>query len=182
MVPLAIVNQFKQRRKAVIACALIPLVAFSGLPTYGCICADGHYESRCNAIRCAAHDHSDATSKPASDCRARSCCVQRSAVGHSHSCCQGHAERGDSPHSSQPKTGEPSITGKSCCTPVVRAATVATVASSLQAVDDHRLPAIDAVRLELADSHVGVRPPPHFLADSGPPPDDLVVTLRRLVL
>jgi hypothetical protein len=182
MVPMAIINQLPLRRRAMIACALIPLVAFSGLPAYGCICADGHYEPRCNAIRCAAPDHSDVTSKPASDCCGRSCCAHRSVDGHSHSCCQGHTERDVSSHSSLAQTGAPSITGKSCCTPFVRAATVATVANSMQAVDDHQLPTIDAVTIALADSHIGVRTCPHFLADIGPPPDDLVVTLGRLVI
>lgn len=182
MVPMAIIHRLQLRRRAVIACAMIPLVAFSGLPAYGCICADGHYEPRCNATRCAGHDHSDVKSQSAMGCCGRSCCAKRSADGHPHSCCQRHTERGLASRPAQSKTGEPSMTGKSCCTPVVQAVTVATIASSLQAVDDHQLPAIDAVTVELADSHVGAQPCPRFFADIGPPPDDLVVTLRRLVI
>lgn len=182
MIPLAIIKRLQLRRRAMIACALIPLVAFSGLPAYGCICADGHYELCCNSSRFATSNYCEVTPKAANDCCGRSCCAHRVADGHSRSCCQRKSDHGLTSRPAQTKTGETSITGKSCCTPVVRAATVATVANSLKAVDDHHLPAIGAVTVELADSHVGARPCPHFLADVGPPPDDLVVTLQRLVI
>lgn len=182
MVPMAIIDSLQLRRRAVIACAMIPLVALSGLPAFGCICADGHFEPRCKAVRYAAGDQSNLSLKAARDCCGRSCCAQHSADGPPHRCCQGHPERDVPSYSANARTGAPSITGKSCCTPFVQAAIVATIANSLKAVDDHQLPAIDAVTIAITDSYAGVRSCPHFLADIGPPPDDLVVMLGRLVI
>jgi|GEM_PF-3267582 len=182
MIPLAIIDRLQLQRRAMIACALIPLVAFSSLPAYGCICTDGHFELCCNSSRFATSNYSQVNSKAANDCCGRSCCAHRVADGRSRSCCQRKSNHGLASRTSQTKLGETSITGKRCCTPVARADTLATVANSLKAVDDHHLRAIDDVTVEIADSHIGARPRPHFLADVGPPPDDLVVTLRRLVI
>jgi hypothetical protein len=72
--------------------------------------------------------------------------------------------------------------GKNCCKPVVRAALLPPVVGTVQFADDHHRPAFHAFTLEPAETH-GNSPVDHLVvSDANPPPLDLVITLRRLVI
>ena len=68
-----------------------------------------------------------------------------------------------------------------CCTPIVHEALPTVIASS-QLMDTHQLPALNVPVYELpaslAIANIGHR----IESDTGPPPEDLVVTLQRLVI
>jgi hypothetical protein len=162
---------------------LIPVALFSGQPVHGCICADGHYEFFCRAgHRASEHQESDATSATAESC---SCCHKLDAGKTSHDCCQvatGCCNAAEQRSQDLKRQAPSHFSGKGCCTPVVSDAVELTLTASVQASDGHQFVALVAIMPELPHAEIATHPRRHLLSDTGPPPDDLVVTLRRLVI
>lgn len=153
------------RVRTAVTLAVLPLAIMNGLPlAAGCICADGHYEPVCHAG--VSHAGKGDYSRP--------CCAH-------HSCCKGALP--DCRQCSAPlKDGHGQrVCELPCCTPVVHDA-VPTVVNSSEMLDVQSSPALVVAVIELPSS-VAIAAIGHRIeSDAGPPPDDLVVTLRRLVI
>ncbi len=184
MAPNPMIRWLRSRIRALVAFALIPVALLSGQPVHGCICADGHYEFFCRAgHRASRHqEETDTASTIAESC---SCCHKADAGKTSHDCCKGATGCCDSAkrQSQDPQhPASPYLSGKGCCTPVVSDATERTLTASVQTNGDHQVVALFAIMPELPCSQMDANRCPHLLASTGPPPDDLVVTLQRLVI
>jgi hypothetical protein len=141
------------------ALAIMPLAILNGLPiAEGCICADGHYEPVCRGHLDQSHGD-------------RSCCAKHSCCAGMHTC---HLATGKS--NSQPTLGD------HCCTPLVHQAVPVVsatpqFASASQTADWNAI-AIESptfLSLEMHSSYC-------IEVDTTPPPNDLVVTLQRLII
>ena len=169
--------------RALIALALIPVALLSGQPVHGCICADGHYEFFCRAgHRASGHQEKEAASATTESC---SCCHKPDAGKTSHDCCHGATGCGNTAQQQSQDTerqAHPHLSGKGCCTPVVGSAIERTLTTTVQTDDGHQFVALFAMMPELPHAQMEAHPRRHLLVDTGPPPDDLVVTLRRLVI
>ena len=177
MAPASLFKQLRKSMWALTVCAMLPATVLSGLPAFGCICADGHYELFCQAGHCASE-----AEQQGSGC---TCCASSAAQADGHKCCQRktaccrgtRSQDKNRTHSSGSQVGD-----KGGCTPVIREAAATTLMAIAPTADDHHLPADWIV------SSVQVRVPlelnyaVHLQLDTGPPPDDLVVTLARLII
>jgi hypothetical protein len=183
MAPNTIIMWLRSRVRDLVAIALIPVALLSGQPVNGCICADGHYAYLCRAgHRTARHQESDVASASTESC---SCCHHADVGKTSHDCCTEDADccgsKQQEPQGAQHQV-YPHISSKGCCTPVVSDAVERTLTASVQASDGHQAVALLAMMPDLLHSQLGELPGRHLLTDIRPPPDDLVVTLRRLVI
>lgn len=107
--PLAM-TIFCTRLSAAVAWAMIPLAAWTGMHTTGCVCANGHLKLYCQ--HALAGRHSTAT---AAGYGSTCCCHEEEETD----CCGGRfcCDGGNS--------GESHIGAKSCCNPIVSAPSVA---------------------------------------------------------
>ena len=147
---------------------LAPAVLLSNRPINGCICPDGHFEQNCPRMRV------HVETAPGSCCGC-SCCKDRKSCCEStcKSCC--HSDRNRKP------TG-PEFTRSTCSPAMLSVAVPAVVKVLKNGVDDSApllfdLPALDSV---IARSQTGRYVP--FDIDTGPPPTDLVMVLRHLLI
>jgi hypothetical protein len=153
---------------------MVPLAFWNGSPTFGCICADGHFETNCPALAARMREDAQQQSKSPACC---GCCAdsgldsKASSVCSEPQCCE-HSDSSD----------EPQMGGKNCCKPVVRAPLLPPVVGTVQFADDHHLPALHAFTLKSAATLVATPDDHLVVSDIYPPPNDLVITLRRLVI
>lgn len=154
---------------------MVPLVILNGLPAGGCICADGHYEPFCHGCASRAAHRVETNASAHRSCCQRACCAGRTAINAKRSCCKSCCQR-----TSTRTPNVPSVNGP-CCTPVAQNPATPVVKVSPATVDHQGLSlfvvATDLPSLAIAAHHG--RP---VEIDMGPPPDDLVVTLRRLII
>jgi hypothetical protein len=178
MIGISRVRAIHRRLNAGVLWAMIPLAAWSGIPTARCACVNCH----CGA-QCGIGSHSATGCSPASDSVKKtddcSCCC-----GHSSSadgCCCCHPKQ---PTPMQetcrrlPGNGFDSQSPHSCRMAI---SAVAGVQATMVVVSDHQPLAMD-VLAPSASSQTN-----HSALDRGDafdtgPPVDLVVTLRRLVI
>src|SRR5487761_1114743 len=161
-------NRIRTQLSAVVVWGMIPLAVFAGLPSTGCLCANGQFKFFC-AHRCSsptrevaghagyrAHEHAAADG---------SCCV--AAVNeHEGDCCQhGATLPGDGMQS------------RSCCQPVFNAPSLSPVAVS--APDDHS-PCLTVCLAETGAIAHPAAAPDTAEFDTGPPLDR-VVAFRHLL-
>lgn len=169
----------RHRFRAVVVWAAVPLVLLNGRVTASCICADGHVEPFCRVEICS---NQTATSTDARDCGCP-CCAKDNRDRSSTGCCRGKmacCQQSDKPRSD--KSDGAGVSDNSCCTPVVHAQTVPAVVGATKIVDDHRAPAICAAVTPWPCSMNGSSATLHSVLDTGSPPNDLVITLHRLVI
>jgi hypothetical protein len=153
------------RVRTAITLAVLPLAIMNGLPiAAGCICADGHYEPVCHASLC--HNSKG-------DC-GRPCCAHHNCCNGASACCQQY------PAPLKDGRGH-RVNRCPCCTPVVHEA-IPTIIKSSQLLDVQPLPALVVAAIELPSSLAIAAIGHQIDFDTGPPPDDLVITLRRLVI
>ena len=166
MVSKWLVRLVRGQIRTVVTLTVLPLAVMNGLPfAAGCICADGHYEPVCQADLC----HAGKGNCGCSSCAHHSCCNGATAC-----CRQRAAQLKDNAAAMQ-------IAGKPCCTPVVHEA-VPTVVDSPQLIDVHPSAALIVAVIELPSS-VAIAATGHRIEfGTARPPDDLVITLRRLVI
>jgi hypothetical protein len=162
----------RRHHRVMVAIAMVPLVVLNALPvSAGCICADGHREPVCHAGRCLARK---------GDCGCP-CCARRAILG-STGCCKKTADRRPHPVDDQPpEEGRQGVLGNGCCTPIVHQS-VPTVITLTQIVDSDQMRALLWSRIDVPHS---VAPASNWYRidfDTGPPPEDFVVTFRRLVI
>jgi hypothetical protein len=149
--------------------AMIPLTVFASRPVTGCTCASGEYK-----LVCMAHVfHRQApqnSGRNARNCE-KACSLQQDGRTNSADCCQ----TGQCPLSKESSNG-----GGKCCSPdlLTRVIVPSTVAFSVDIVHHvlFDLPVVEATR-PVADSAVI-----HFVRHETGPPDDLVVSLHRLLI
>jgi hypothetical protein len=155
----------RRRCQMAVALAIMPLAILNGLPiAEGCICADGHYEPVCRAHLGQSNDD-------------HSCCAKHSGRME-HACCAGM----HTCHLATEKSNGQQRLGDRCCTPLVHQA-VPVVSATPQFDSPDQTAVWNAVAIES----------PTFLSlamhgghcvevDTGTPPNDLVVTLQRLII
>lgn len=167
-------RSIRRRHRVMVAVAMVPLVVLNALPvSAGCRCADGHIEPVCQAARCLAGK---------GDCGCP-CCVQRGAVGSGCSCCMKRAERCSQELADHSPTDckQGVRGGNGCCTPLVHQA-VPTVLTSPQIADGHQMPFLAPAVIDLPASLPAIKLAHRIEFDTGPPPQDFVVTFHRLVI
>lgn len=152
---------------AVIAWGMIPLATWAGMPSTGCVCANGQVKLFCgHSSGNGQHQRHSAT-----NCAA-SCCGTHESEEHDADCCGG----GFCCHGSTSEKA--SVTGKTCCTPILSAPSMAPQtcgvifheASLLVAVaEDIGVSATSSYSAELAEINTG-------------PPFDRVIIFRSLLI
>lgn len=161
------------RFRAIVIWSMVPLAFWNGSPTFGCVCADGNFKTNCPALAARVLEETRQPSKSQNCC---CCCADKGldlSVCHSEPQCCEHADSsGD----------ESQVCGKNCCKPVVRAPLLPPVVGAVQFADDHHLPALHAFTLESTVTLDATRVDHPVVSDTYPPPGDLVITLRRLVI
>jgi hypothetical protein len=163
----------KRFGRSAIVLALVPLIFFAGLPQFGCICADGHFEQFCPVLRearAAARHHA---SNHATCCGCVGC---RNAPGNKPCCPANKAP-------ASPQTGQSCLNGVSgcCCTPAVHVPDAPIKANEVEGFSSFAVqPAM------LAESPISPRADHDFNRAgenrAGPPVRDLVVVLHRLTI
>lgn len=162
-------NRFRTQLSAVVVWGMIPLAAFAGLPSTGCLCANGQFKFFCEHrssspahdfaghAGCCTHEHA------AVDC---GCCLA-AVEEHEGDCCQHGA--------TLPGDG---VQSRSCCQPVFNAPGLSPVVAS--APCDHSLCATVCLVETGAAAHPAVAAET-FEFDTGPPLDR-VVAFRHLLI
>ena len=155
----------RRRCHMAVALAIMPLAILNGLPiAEGCICADGHYEAVCRA-----HIGHYDSGHPC--CAKHSCCAEHSCCARAHTC-----------HLATDKADQRQGVGDRCCTPLVHQALPVVAASphfdSLAQLADCNACAVEPPSILSLEMHSGYR----VEVDTGPPPNDLVVVLQRLII
>ena len=183
MIDAQLNRTIRRRSRAVVMWAMVPLALLSGRPVSGCICADGHYEPFCGGGPRLASDA--ASQQTAGDATGRgcSCCDKSRADDRNRSCCNAKTDccrRSSSAHRAD--SSDARVAGKSCCTPVLRTDLVTIAASSWQLSDEQQLSVLCTAALALPSTGIATGAGQPVGSDTGPPPDDLVVTLRRLLI
>lgn len=177
MTPAWLIKQLQKTVRALTVCAMVPAAVLSGLPAFGCICADGHYELFCQAGHC-----SNEEEHQGSGC---TCCTSVEAQANEHKCCQRKTAccRGtESKCKDQLSSSSLRVGDKGGCTPAIREAAATTLTAVVPALDDHHLPVAWTARSVQVWAPVKLSYAAHLQLDTGPPPDDLIVTLARLVI
>ncbi len=171
--------RFVRRRMRVVAVwAALPLVVFNGQTVVGCGCT-GHFEAVCRFGCCAKTENRNEQHARAD----RSCCASQVATGSKCPCCdQGKfAQRSiHTPEStSSPASGQ-TLERHRCRSIAVRVVTPVTIAQSVDVDGLHSLCTLVDLSVPVLCDHSPVGLAVDF--DTGPPPNDLVVTLHRLVI
>jgi hypothetical protein len=166
LTPLAM-SFFRTRLTAAVAWAMIPLAAWAGMPSTGCVCADGHLKLFCQHLLREKHAAGDHGSACGSDC-----CEAVADQDHDADCCGG----GFCCHGRQSQ--RPGIGSKTCCDPIL---TAPSVAPELVTVPCGQAPVIVTVAQEIgAIVHASFA----FDAaefDTGPPLDRIIVFRSFLI-
>jgi hypothetical protein len=164
-----------KRFRALIVWAMMPLSVVNGQAIVGCGCT-GHFETACHCLSC---DSSSAAGQPARNSAQQSVA---SHAGNTQACCCAH-------HSaSAPKDHESSSTSASSgfmphqCTSQVLRLGESVIAVSPQISDQVDVTISRATLLDLPATFAMDGTVHAFSFDSGPPPCDYVVTLRRLII
>lgn len=161
-----------RHHQVMVTMAMVPLVILNALPvSAGCICADGHLEPVCHAARCFAGK---------GDCGCP-CCARRGNLGRTN-CCKKTADcRSHLVDDQLPEDGRHSVRGNGCCTPIVHHA-VPIVITLPQVVDSDQMRAVLWARIDVPHSVAPATILHRIEFDTGPPPEDFVVTLQRFVI
>lgn len=159
---------FRTRPIAAVAWAMIPLAAWTGMPSTACLCANGHVKLFCQH---ALAKHGPSTPASCSE----SCCPHESegiADDHDVGCCGG----GICGHDQQ--SDNAGIGSKACCKPILSAPSVA---PQVVNVPFEQAPAVIQVAEE-----IGALVHPLIIADLAEintgPPLDRVVVFRSLLI
>jgi hypothetical protein len=172
-------RSFGGRLRRAVVWAMAPLALLNGRPVVGCICADGHFDPACRAlgssgIRQSAHGASSIASRVCSRCGTTAVPeMDRRSAGQTD-CCQRH----DGQH----RTDGGRVRPRPCCTPVVQFHTAPAIVGPTATGDDRPAPALTLD----AQLRPPAAPPRNVIhraeRSADPPPDDLVIALRRLVI
>ena len=173
-------NRAYRKRLATFAIwAMVPVALWNGRAVGGCICADGHYEPFCQAALCSGSNHRTDDRSSEASCCGCSCCEKTSTSRANADCCR--TNTGCCRGSGGGPVGQ-SLGSNGCCTPVAPTqATPAVVTGPLQG-GHHESPVLLVAVLDLPSLISGAHAAVRVESDAGPPPTDLVVTLRRLVI
>lgn len=177
MIGRRLIRSSRKRSRGAIFVAMVPLVFLNGWPIGGCICADGHYEPFCRGCGRTANSSAD-HALAASTCCGHTCCARHTDSDADRSCCKGH---NCCEQSQQGTSNEPGVRGP-CCTPVRQLPVTPVVKVSPTAVDHHQDLAVFTVVADLPLAAATVHHGRCVEIDTGPPPNDLVVTLQRLII
>jgi len=180
MVRASLKRAIRKRLATVTVWVILPLALWNGRALGGCICADGHYEPFCQGVLSSGvQDHESAETR----CCGCPCCAIAAARGGDAEHCttaQGCCRQSNS-HEAKNHAGE-SIGTQGCCRAVAHAPATPSILKAQRADSfGQSLTLIVAV----LDSPSLVRTTSitrRMAADTEPPPMDLVVTLRRLVI
>ena len=162
----------KAKGERIVSLALVPIFLLGMLPRTACICADGHREAMCPAIR-----HAVAARSAASASSGKSCCQKREAKQPARCCANKFAQRENDHFPLKvigPKTG-------SCCQPVLEAPLVAVVEKKVGVSER----SICVATSDSAESYVGVValwPAFNAVGLCTPPPLDAVIVFSRLTI
>jgi hypothetical protein len=172
MLASRITRTVRRHYRAALVWAAIPLAVFNGRTVVGCGCF-GYFESVCHC-GCCGGQHGKAIC---------SCCTSH---GFSHSRCSGcnqseSTSRCDTTDGNTHSAGCKALAGHRCTSFVKHEVTPVTVAPHVIAGDLHdAIFALVDVGQTLVLSQTQIVQVVDF--DTGPPPNDLVVTLHRLVI
>lgn len=158
--------------------AAIPLVVFNGRTVVGCGCT-GHFESVCHCRCCSeTEDGGKQHGQPAC-----ACCAGHGFARSSCPCCVPNklAQRHNAAECDSRSTDGQALDAHHCKSIAVHEVIPVTVAPAVDASNLYETvfaPAAFSLPLSSGPSHVGQL----VDFDTGPPPNDLVVTLHRLVI
>ena len=172
-------RSIRQSLRAVLFLGMVPLVILNGLPAGGCICANGRFMLFCPGCRGQATRNVTEHTATTPACCARKCCAQPIAKAATHPCCQGHKSCCDR---STGRSG--AAPGFRCpgCTPVLTMLAIPVVNVSSAVLDQHQDMAAFAAIADLPSIFAAVHHGRCVEIDTGPPPNDLVVTFQRLII
>jgi hypothetical protein len=167
MVGRWLICSVRSRVRTAVTLAVLPLVLLNTLPVAaGCICADGHFESACRHDLCV-------SGKGNCGC---SCCARGGCCKSGTCCCR---QRSAPPKDETP--GKRLNDDSRCCTPLVHQA-VPTVVTTPVIVDGYQIMALSLASIDMPSLSPMAMSAIRIDFDTGRPPNDLVVTLHRLVI
>lgn len=169
----------RDRFRAVVVWAMVPLMLGGTRPLTGCICADGHFETACPSM---AQARRGATVDVAGSSGCSAACSKGSLApsGVSSCCASGDCCGRQSHKPSSRKESGPTVRSCGCCTPVLQAGPPALESAALHA--DMAL--VDSLFLTIDVPHAPAVIPvaaPGLVALLAEPVDR-VVCLRRLLI
>jgi len=168
-----------RKLRTAIFIGMVPLVVLNGWPAGGCICADGHYEPICRSGLNHQSPKTAAEKSTTHSCCERACCAAHSVTVANRS--RGQASKSCCQQSSECQNHKPGLHSP-CCRPVAQTQVILAVNDTPSFVDQHPCPAMVvnllALHLPTDKCHRGNR----VEIDTGPPPNDLVVSLQRLLI
>lgn len=161
----------RPRMSAALAWAMIPLAAWTGMPSTACVCSNGQLKLFCGHR--AAHDESDDVHGQGDGCIANCCGHHGLAdVDHSSDCCGGGLCAHGGP------SDDPSAGSKACCNPVLTAPSLAPQTTSIPC--DQVSTAV--VAIEQLGALVGPSFIPVAVEFNTGPPLDRVIVFRALLI
>lgn len=159
---------------------ILPLALWNGRAMGGCICADGHYEPFCQGVLSSGvQDH---VSAQTGCCGCPCCAISATRGGNaehwktSHGCCRQLNSHEVNNHAGQ------SIGTQGCCRAVAQAPATPTILKSQRADSFGQSLTLIVAVLDSTSLFRTTSVTRRIAAGTGPPPMDLVVTLRRLVI
>lgn len=164
-----LVRCVRSRIRTAVTLAVLPLVVLNTLPVAaGCLCADGHFEPACRHDLCVSGKGNCGCS-----CCAHGCCCKGGKC-----CCR---QRTAASKDNKDNTSGERVSGSQCCKPLVHQA-VPTVVTSPVVFDGYQMMALTVASIDVPSFSPMVNSAIRVDSDTGCPPNDLVVTLHRLVI
>jgi hypothetical protein len=164
---------FRTHLSAAVAWAMIPVAAWAGMPSTGCVCANGHIKFFCqHLLKASAADESQESGCKSACCPEDSCPEETALAEQTGDCCGG----GACCHGA--KSDKPGVRSAACCQPIVTAPSVAPQIAGVPS--DH------AIAVATVTAEVGALVHPSLTLDVAEfdtgPPLDRVIVFRSLLI
>lgn len=176
------IHNIRARMRTALFFGMVPLTILNGWPSVGCSCADGQFNLSCRGAVCSAIHVGARPMSAGSSCCGCPCCAERGGDKSRSSCCSQPTKKSYPPSNTPSQDGRQAGGPNHGCTTVVQMQPIPGVVASLQFNDQHEVLALFVVPLDLASPLAVSQTSACVEIDSGPPPDNLVVTLQRLVI
>lgn len=180
MVRASLKRAIRKRLATVTVWVILPLALWNGRAMGGCICADGHYEPLCRGVLSSGvQDHISAQT---GCCGCPCCAIVATREGDAEHCttAQGCCRQSNT-YEANNHAGQ-SIGTQGCCRAVAQAPATPTILKSQRADSFGQSLTLIVAVLDSPSLFRTTSVTRHMAANTLPPPMDLVVTLRRLVI
>ena len=178
----SLIHHIPVRMRTAIFYGMVPLAILNGWPSMACSCANGQSNpSGRGAVCCALHSGAGQKGSGSSCCGCP-CCAERGGDSSRHGCCPPPTKKCCQPSNKPSPGGRQAGSPNHGCTLVIQMQPIPGVVAASQYNDQYDVLALFVVPLNLARPLATSQTSACVEIDSDPPPDNLVVTLQRLVI